>query len=93
MIDPETAPVYYELIVEAASQSTEIWLGDNEGHFVQKETGLLRSSLGVVVLKAISSPSMEEFEGLIAEAQKRARKAGLRSIDIRTAIAKVRARR
>ena len=48
---------------------------------------------GVVVLKAISSPSMEEFEGLIAEAQKRARKAGLRSIDIRTAIAKVRARR
>ena len=43
MIDPETAPVYYELIVEAASQSTEIRLGDNEGHFVQKETGLLRS--------------------------------------------------
>ncbi len=45
IIDPETAPVYYELIVEAASQSSEIWLGDNEGHFVQKETGLLRSSL------------------------------------------------
>ncbi len=48
---------------------------------------------GVVVLKAISSPSMEEFEDLISEARKRARTAGLRSIDIRTAIAKVRARR
>ena len=48
---------------------------------------------GVVVLKAVSYPSMEEFEDLISEARKRARTAGLRSIDIRTAIAKVRARR
>ncbi len=48
---------------------------------------------GVVVLKAVSSPSMEEFEDLISEARKRARTAGLRIIDIRTAIAKVRARR
>ncbi len=41
----KTTPVYYELVIEAASQSTEIWLGDNEGHFVQKDIGLLRSSL------------------------------------------------
>ncbi len=44
---------------------------------------------GVVVINGITSPSMEEFEDLISEARKRARTAGLRSIDIRTAIAKV----
>lgn len=38
-------PVYYELIIEAHAQATEIWLGDNEGYFVQKDIGLLRSSL------------------------------------------------
>ena len=45
MIKQKTAPVYYELVIEAPSQSTEIWLGDKEGHFVQKDIGLLRSSL------------------------------------------------
>ena len=38
-------PVYYDLVIEAESQSIEIWLGDDEGHLVQKETGVLRSSL------------------------------------------------
>ncbi len=45
MIKQKTAPVHYELVIEAASQSTEIWLGDKEGHFVQKDIGLLRSGL------------------------------------------------
>jgi hypothetical protein len=45
MNDPKGARVYYELRIEAASPSTEIWLGDNEGHLVQKETGRLVSSL------------------------------------------------
>ena len=38
-------PVYYEIVIKARSQSTEIWLGDNEGYFVQKDIGLLRSNL------------------------------------------------
>jgi len=37
--------VYYELIIEAEARATEIWLGDNQGHFVQKETGLLHTRL------------------------------------------------
>ena len=38
-------PVYYELTIVAASPTTEIWLGDDDGHFVQKEIGTLRTSL------------------------------------------------
>ena len=41
----KTKPVYLDLVIEAASKSTDIWLGDGEGHFVQKEVGVLRSSL------------------------------------------------
>ena len=36
---------YYDLVIVAESPDTEIWLGDNEGHFVQRETGTLSSSL------------------------------------------------
>ena len=38
-------PVYYEVTIVAASPTTEIWLGDDDGHFVQKEIGTLRTSL------------------------------------------------
>lgn len=41
----EAKPVYYELVIAAASPATEIWLGDEDGHFVQKEIGALRTSL------------------------------------------------
>ncbi len=37
--------VYLDLVIEAASESTEIWLGDDDGHFVQKGVGVLCSSL------------------------------------------------
>ena len=36
---------YYDLVIVAESPDTEIWLGDDEGYFVQKETGTLASSL------------------------------------------------
>ena len=36
---------YYDLVIVAESPDTEIWLGDDEGHFVQKATGTLSSSL------------------------------------------------
>jgi hypothetical protein len=36
---------YYDLVVVAESPDTEIWLGDDEGYFVQKATGILSSSL------------------------------------------------
>jgi AbrB family looped-hinge helix DNA binding protein len=44
----------------------------------------------VVILKAISPPSMEDFDALISEARKEARKTGLKRSDITAAIAKVR---
>jgi AbrB family looped-hinge helix DNA binding protein len=47
----------------------------------------------VVILKAISAPSMKEFDNLIAEARQQARKSGLRKSDINAAMAKVRGRK
>jgi hypothetical protein len=38
-------PVYYRLTIVAASPATEIWLGDDGGHLVQKEIGTLETSL------------------------------------------------
>jgi AbrB family looped-hinge helix DNA binding protein len=46
----------------------------------------------VVILKAISPPSINEFDGLITEARQRAQRAGMKKSDIRAAIKKVRER-
>jgi AbrB family looped-hinge helix DNA binding protein len=46
-----------------------------------------------VILKAVSPPSMEEFDDLIAEARKQARFAGMKRSDITAAIGKVRGRK
>ena len=40
-----TKPRYYKLEIVAASADTEIWLGDDAGHLVQKEVGKLKTSL------------------------------------------------
>lgn len=47
----------------------------------------------VVILKAISPPSMNEFDTLIAEARRQGKEAGLKQSDITEAIAKVRSRK
>ena len=47
----------------------------------------------VVILKAISLPSMDEFDTLIAEARRQCKEAGLKQSDITAAIAKVRGRK
>lgn len=41
----EVEPMYYELVIVAASPTTDIWLGDNDGHLVQKEIGTLQTRL------------------------------------------------
>ena len=46
----------------------------------------------VVILKAISPPSMEDFDALISEAHRQARKAGMKRSDIAAAIAKARSK-
>ena len=46
-----------------------------------------------VIFKAISPPSMDEFDELILEARKQARKAGMKRSDISAAVKKTRARR
>ena len=46
-----------------------------------------------VIMKAISPPSMDEFDSLIAEARKQAKKAGLNQADIDTIISDVRAKK
>jgi antitoxin PrlF len=44
----------------------------------------------VVILKALSNTSLEEFDGLIKTARKQAKEAGLKRLDISNAIAKSR---
>ena len=46
----------------------------------------------VVILKAISPPSMEDFDALISEARKQAKKAGMKQSDITVAIARARSK-
>ncbi len=67
---------------------------------IRKRLGLKAGSQFIVVgekdtviLKAVSPPSMKEFDELIAEARKQARLAGMKRSDITAAIAKVRDRR
>lgn len=45
MSNAEVEPVYYDLVIVATSPTTEIWLGDDDGHLVQKEIGTLETSL------------------------------------------------
>ena len=47
----------------------------------------------VVILKAISPPSIGEFSGLIVEARRQAKAAGLKRSDIAEAITRVRAKK
>ena len=46
----------------------------------------------VVVLKAVGTPSLEEFDELISSARAQARSAGLKRSDIAAAVARVRGR-
>lgn len=46
-----------------------------------------------VILKTISQPSLDEFDGLIAEARRQASEAGLKRSDISAAAAKARRRK
>ena len=36
---------YYRLLIIAANPATEIWVGDDEGNFVQKEVGRMETHL------------------------------------------------
>jgi len=45
MSKAEVEPVYYDLVIVATSPTTDIWLGDDDGHLVQKEIGTLETSL------------------------------------------------
>ena len=46
-----------------------------------------------VILKAISAPSVEEFNDLIGQARRQARRAGLKKSDVGAAVARVRGRK
>jgi len=45
MSSPKKKPIYHELVILASSPTTDIWLGDDGGHFVQEEIGEMRTSL------------------------------------------------
>ena len=46
-----------------------------------------------VILKAISAPSAEEFNDLLGQARRQARRAGLRKSDVKSAVARIRGRK
>ena len=45
MTNPTTNSVYRKLVIVASSPTTDIWLGDDDGHLVQKEIGTLETSV------------------------------------------------
>ena len=45
MTTTEPKTEYYSLVIEASSPDTVIWLGDDNGHLVQKAVGTLRTDL------------------------------------------------
>ena len=45
MTTTEEKTKYHSLVIEASAPHTEIWLGDDIGHFVQKAVGTLRTDL------------------------------------------------
>lgn len=47
----------------------------------------------VVILKVVTPPDISEFDGLIRQARKQAREAGLKPRDVKSAIAKARSRK
>jgi AbrB family looped-hinge helix DNA binding protein len=51
---------------------------------------LVMGDKDVVILKALTNPSLEEFDGLIQGARKQAKEAGLKKVDISNAIVKSR---
>ena len=51
---------------------------------------LVMGDKDVVILKALSNPSLEEFDDLIKAARRQARTAGLKRFDIANAISKSR---
>ncbi len=46
-----------------------------------------------VILKVISAPSADEFNDLIGQARRQARRAGLRKSDVKSAVGRVRRRK
>jgi len=46
-----------------------------------------------VILKAISAPPVREFNDLIGQARRQARRVGLRKSDVKSAVARVRGRK
>jgi AbrB family looped-hinge helix DNA binding protein len=66
---------------------------------IRKRLGLEAGSQFIVVagkdaiiLKTISPPSIDDFDSLIQEARRQARKAGMKRSDIKKAVAEVRGR-
>ena len=47
----------------------------------------------VVILKVVTPPDMNEFDALIKQARKQAKEAGLKQIDITSAVTKARGRK
>ena len=47
----------------------------------------------VVILKAISAPSLEEFDSLVMESRRQARRAGMKRSDVQQAVRERRARK
>ena len=82
-----------ELATTKMSSKGQVVIPEN----IRKKLGLKAGSQFVVVgekdtviLKAISPPSMEDFDRLIAKARKQTAKAGLKRSDIAAAILKAR---
>lgn len=85
-----------DLATTRMSSKGQVVIPENIRKRLQLKTGSQFVVVGdndVVILKAISPPSMKEFDTLITEARKQAKKAGLKKSEIAAAVAKARSRK
>jgi AbrB family looped-hinge helix DNA binding protein len=84
-----------ELATTKMSSKGQVVIPENIRKRLKLKTGdqfVVVGEKDVVILKAISPPSMEDFDGIIAEARRQARSSGMKRADIAAAVAKVRGR-
>ena len=68
-------------------------LGSTKANIHRSTLGVGQTGKDAIILKTISPPSMDEFDELIKNAPRQARKAGMKQSDIKDAVTKVRGRR
>lgn len=85
-----------KLATTKMSSKGQVVIPENIRRALRLRTGVrfvVTGGNGIVVLKVINPPSPAEFDALVAEARRQAKKAGMKRSDVAAAVAAVRSGR